>query len=259
VHKVIKVIHPLHAGDTKVYLGPHGYAPVVTVKDGKGSVVFSGPVPFLPNDPVGLASRGVVKVPDAQPTQLGFQGFFLPTAALDTVRGLFSVFPAARNPRLVLSAWTGDLGLDDGVPQSVYRLNTTHMTQVRATLEPNAPVTTKALGIGETLTLPRGLGSLTFDGYRQWVVLNLADDPGRQLTLLGAALAILGLLGSLFVRPRRLWVRAAPDGAGRTVVDVGALARSDGPDNAADVAGVLDALRAGPPANSDMQKRVSKE
>jgi cytochrome c biogenesis protein len=243
-HRVIEVNHPLHAGNTKVYLGPHGYAPVVTVKDGTGAVVFSGPVSFLPEDPVGLTSRGVVKVPDAQPNPLGFQGFFLPTAARDTVRGLFSLFPAPRNPRLVLNAWTGDLGLDDGVPQSVYRLNTQHMTQVRATLAPDAPVTTAALAIGETMTLPRGLGSLTFDGYRQWVVLNLADDPGRQLTLLGAALAILGLLGSLFVRPRRLWVRATPDGAGRTVVEVGALARSDGPDLAADVAGVVDAVSA---------------
>jgi cytochrome c biogenesis protein len=241
--RVVKVNHPLHAGDSKVYLGPHGYAPLVTVRDGKGTTVFSGPVPFLPEDPVGLTSRGVVKVPDAQPTQLGFQGFFLPTAARDTVRGLFSVFPAARNPRLVLNAWSGDLGLDDGVPQSVYRLNTDHMTQVRATTAADAPVTTRALAVGETMTLPRGLGSVTFDGYRQWVVLQVAHDPGRELTLLGAALAILGLLGSLFVRPRRLWVRAAPDGAGRTVVVVGALARSDGPDIAADVAGVVDVLR----------------
>jgi cytochrome c biogenesis protein len=258
-HKVIKVNHPLHAGNTKVYLGPHGYAPVVTVRDGGGSVVFSGPVPFLPTDPVGLSSRGVVKVPDAQPTQLGFQGFFLPTAARDTVRGLFSLFPAPKNPRLVLNAWTGDLGLDDGVPQSVYRLNTEHMTQVRATLDASAPATTAALAIGETMNLPRGLGSLTFDGYRQWVVLQLADDPGRRLTLLGAALAILGLLGSLFVRPRRLWVRATADGAGRTVVDVGALARSDGPDLAADVAGVVDAVRAGPPASSTIDQRVNEE
>jgi len=257
--KVVKVNHPLHAGDTKVYLGPHGYAPLVTVRDGKGTTVFTGPVPFLPMDPVGLASRGVVKVPDAQPAQLGFQGFFLPTAARDTVRGLFSLFPAATNPRLVLNAWSGDLGLDDGVPQSVYRLNTQHMTQVRVTLDTSAPATTAALAIGETMTLPRGLGTLTFDGYRQWVVLNLTDDPGRELTLLGAALAILGLLGSLFVRPRRLWVRATPDGAGRTVVDVGALARSDGPDLAADVGGVLDALRAGPPAGSTINKRASEE
>jgi cytochrome c biogenesis protein len=256
--RVIKVNHPLHAGGTKVYLGPHGYAPVVTVKDGKGATVFSGPVPFLPEDPVGLTSRGVVKVPDAAPTQLGFQGFFLPTAATDTVRGLFSLFPAARNPRLVLNAWTGDLGLDDGVPQSVYRLDTEHMTQVRQAADPGAPPFTMALAVGQTMALPGGQGSLTFDGYRQWVVLQLADDPGRGLTLLGAVLAVLGLLGSLFVRPRRLWVRATADGAGRTVVDVGALARSDGPDLAADVAAVLDAVHAGPPAH-DIEKRASEE
>ncbi len=127
----IKVNHPLNLGGSKVFLGPHGYAPVVTVRDGKGQVVFSGAIPFLPVDPVGLTSRGVVKVPDAAPSQLGFQGFFLPTAAFDLELGPFSTFPEPRNPRLVLNAWTGDLGLDEGVPQSVYRLDTTEMTQVK--------------------------------------------------------------------------------------------------------------------------------
>jgi cytochrome c biogenesis protein len=132
------------------------------------------------------------------------------------------------------------------------------MTQVRQAPDPGAPPFTAALATGQTMTLPGGQGSLTFDGYRQWVVLQLADDPGRGLTLLGAVLAVLGLLGSLFVRPRRLWVRARLDGAGRTVVDVGALARSDGPDLAADVAAVLDAVHAGAPAH-DIEKRASEE
>jgi len=242
----IRVNHPLHAGDTKIYLGPHGYAPMVSVRDGRGATVFSGPVPFLPVDPVGLSSRGVVKVPDAAPAQLGFQGFFLPTAALDTRRGPFSVFPQPLNPRLVLNAWSGDLGLDQGIPQSVYRLDTTHLTQVREATAAGAPPVTASLAIGDQMTLPRGLGSLTFDGYRQWVVLQMADDPGRGLTLAGAAAAIAGLLASLFVRPRRLWVRAAPDSGGRTVVEVAALARGDGADLAADVDRVIDAVGATP-------------
>lgn len=238
----IRVNHPLKLGGSKVFLGPHGYAPAVTVKDGKGNVVFAGAVPFLPIDPVGLSSRGVVKVPDAAPTQLGFQGFFLPTAAFDLERGPFSTFPEPRLPRLVLNVWSGDLGLDDGVPQSVYRLDTTDMTQVKESANADAQPLTQSLAVGDTLTVPGGLGSLTFDGYREWVVLQVAEDPGRTPALAGGALALAGLLASLFVRPRRVWVRARRDEEGRTVVEVAALARSEGPDLAADVDGVVEAL-----------------
>jgi cytochrome c biogenesis protein len=238
----IRVNHPLNIGGSKVYLGPHGYAPVVTVRDGQGNVVYSGAVAFLPVDPIGLTSRGVVKVPDAQPTQLGFQGFFLPSAAFDLQRGPFSTFPEARNPRLVLNAWTGDLGLDKGVPQSVYRLDTKDMKQITQPTKAGAVPVTASLAVGGTMTLPNNLGSLTFDGYRQWVVLQIAEDPGRPFALAGGALALAGLLASLFVRPRRVWVRARRNEAGRTVVEVAALARSEGPDLADDVDQVTQGL-----------------
>ncbi|OIQ77885.1 ResB-like family protein [mine drainage metagenome] len=115
---IIKVNHPLEFGSTNVYLQANGYAPIVTVKDGAGNVVLKGPVPFLPQDS-NLTSIGAIKVPDALPTQLGFVGSFLPTAVMDKVRGGFSSFPDAFNPRLLLSAWQGNLGLDNGTPQSV--------------------------------------------------------------------------------------------------------------------------------------------
>ena len=253
----IRVNHPLGLGGSKVFLGPHGYAPVVSVRDGRGNVVFDGPVPFLPIDPVGLSSRGVIKVPDALPTQLGFQGFFLPTAAFDLEQGPFSTFPEPRLPRLVLNAWSGDLGLDDGVPQSVYRLDTTDMTQVKASDAPDAVPVTQSLAIGDTMTLPDGLGSLTFDGWSEWVVLQIAEDPGRAPALAGGVLALTGLLASLFVRPRRVWVRARRDEAGRTVIEVAALARSEGPDLAADVDRVQQALT-GSPVEDELAK-VSKK
>jgi cytochrome c biogenesis protein len=236
----VRVNHPLEVNGAKVFLGAHGYAPVVTVRDGSGRVVHSGPVPFLPTDPVGLTSNGVVKVPDAQPKQLGFQGFFLPTAAFDVERGPFSTFPDALNPRLVLNAWQGDLGLDSGIPQSVYRLETDGLTLVRrGDGEPFA----ESLTVGQTMTMPGGLGSLTFDGYREWVVFQVAHDPGRWLSLAGAVLALGGVLLSLFVRPRRVWVRAGPGEDGRTVVQVGALARSEAPGLAEEIERIAAALR----------------
>ena len=60
-------------------------------------------------------------------------------------------------------------------------------------------------------------------------------------------LGILGLMGSLFIRPRRLWLRVSraedddgEPGAGRTVVELAGLDRSSGGDLAAEV----DELRA---------------
>ena len=80
----IEVNTPLDIAGNKVYLLSHGYSPVVTVKDGRGKVVYNGAVPFLPQDAKNLTSTGVVKVPGAQTKdgkrdQLGFQGFFVPT------------------------------------------------------------------------------------------------------------------------------------------------------------------------------------
>ena len=86
-------------------------------------------MPFLPRDG-NNTSTGVVKVPGTSPEQLGFEGVFLPTAVLDPQAGPISIFPDLRLPRVVLTAFTGDLGLDDGTPQSVYRLDNRGMTQV---------------------------------------------------------------------------------------------------------------------------------
>ncbi|MGQ0623719.1 MAG: cytochrome c biogenesis protein ResB [Sporichthyaceae bacterium] len=255
----IRVNHPLQIGGSKVILGPHGYAPVVTVRDGRGDVVFSGSVPFLPIDPAGLTSRGVIKVPDAVPQQLGFQGFFLPTAAFDLERGPFSTFPEPRNPRLVLNAFAGDLGLDDGVAQSVYRLDTDAMTQLREGPAPDSELITASLVVGATMELPRGLGTLSFDGYREWIVFQINSDPGRLPALIGAAAALAGLLATLFVRPRRIWVRASADAGGRTVVEIGALARSEGLDLAADVERVLTAIGANPRPQCECTAGSEKE
>src|SRR5699024_11531230 len=70
---------PVLISDTDVFLIVVGNSPKIKFTDSKGNVAFDGAVPFLPEDPT-YTSTGVIKVPDAQPEQLGFQGFFLPTA-----------------------------------------------------------------------------------------------------------------------------------------------------------------------------------
>ena len=46
-----------------------------------------------------------------------------------------------------------------------------------------------------------------FTGWKSWVNLQIVNDPGKGFALVGAILAILGLLISLFTRQRRIWVK----------------------------------------------------
>jgi len=215
---LLQVNHPLQVDGVRVYLIGHGYAPVFRITDGAGRIVFDSPVPFIPVEQSGLTSEGVIKVPDADPDQLGFAGVFLPTA-IDINGRLQSAFPAALLPRVSLVAYAGNLGLNSGQPQSVYELVTTHMRQL--------PIAPRPLAPGQSMKLPDNAGTLTFTGYRQWASLAITYDPGQLPALISGILAIAGLLLSFAVRRRRVFVRAAAGTDGTTVVSLGGLARSD--------------------------------
>jgi cytochrome c biogenesis protein len=226
--ETIQVNEPLVVGGVKVFLVGHGYAPTITIKDAQGQVVFHDSVVFLPQDG-NFTSTGVIKAPDTVP-QIGLQGFFLPSFVTDPARGPRSNFPAADDPGAVLIAFTGDLGLDSGKPQSVYRLDTTRMRAISsAQLRP-----------GQTWPLPDGRGSVTLDGYVQWASFTVASDPGKDLALVASLVAITGLALSLLVRRRRVWVRVSAGTAGATLVEVAGLTRSEH----ASVAEEVDALAA---------------
>jgi cytochrome c biogenesis protein len=238
----LQVNHPLQIGGTSVFLVGHGYAPVITVRDGDGHVAYSGPVIFLPQDG-SFTSFGVIKAPDAQPAQLGFEGYFFPTARLGPGATPYSAFPAADNPVLSLVGYHGDLGLDSGLPQSVYVLDKSHLTPFKAAAgRPRALL----LREGQTVELANGMGSVRFDGLKTWVKLQINDQPGKVIPLVGVLAAIAGLLCSLFIRPRRTWVRVRGEGR-RTVVEVAALDRASGGDPGAHVRQVAEALRPAEP------------
>lgn len=231
----LRVNSPLEVGGTKVYLLGHGYAPHFVVRvPGLAEPVFDAAVPFLPRD-ASFASDGVVKVPDVPPApdgtgrQLAFSGFFTPTTIL-TPRGVASGFPAARDPAVTLLAWRGDLGLDNGRPQSVYALDTRGLRRV--TDDAGRPVA-RTLRPGDTMLLPGGAGRITFTGYAEFATLQITHDPGRQLALLAAGFVVGGLVLTLAVRRRRLWLRARPVGS-TTVIEAGGLGRGDGESTAAD-------------------------
>ncbi|HEX5289175.1 MAG TPA: cytochrome c biogenesis protein ResB [Streptosporangiaceae bacterium] len=214
----LQVNHPLVVDGVSVYLIGHGYAPEFTVTDGTGKVVFSGPVPFIPVEQSGFTSEGVVKVPDAAPTQLGFAGVFLPAAQAQGGR-LVSVFPAALRPEVSLIAYGGNLGENSGASQSVYSLDLSGMH--RLSIQP------RPLAIGQSMTLPNGAGKITYTGYRQWISLAITYDPGQLPALISGVLALAGLVLSFMVRRRRVFVRVVPGPGGGALVEVGGLARSD--------------------------------
>lgn len=225
----IEVNSPLVVSGVKVFLVGHGYAPRFVVRDSAGRLVFDNAVSFLPQDG-SFTSTGVIKVPDAQP-QIGFEGVFLPTAAFTDERGPHSIFPAPDDPRVVLTAWVGDLGLDEGVPQSIYRLVTDNLERVDV----------QSLQPGDVWRLPDGVGTIGFVGFDRWASFQIAFDPGKELTLAAAVIATLGLMASLFVRRRRLWVRVIPGQT--TVVEVGGLGRSETLDVQSDVDVLVERIR----------------
>ena len=224
--QLLKVNKPLTFGSTRVYLQANGYSPVVTVRDSQGNVALQGPVPFLPQDG-NLRSIGAIKVPDAIP-QVGFVGNFLPTNQRTETQGSISIFPELLDPKLLFSIWKGDLGLDSGIPQSVYRLDTSNLQRI-------------ALGSvkpGETYTYAEG--SITLETVVPWVNLQVVKDPGKNYALLGGIVAVLGLLSSLYGRRRRIWIRQTSTG-----VEVAGLAKNGVPGLEAEIADLIETVKRG--------------
>jgi len=87
------------------------------------------------------------------------------------------------------------------------------------------------------------------DGWVRWVKLQVGDTPGLPISLGAVGSAVLGLCLSLFVRPRRIWIKI-PDGEdGPSLVEVGGLDRADAraglTDDVAELAGKISGLEPG--------------
>ncbi len=249
----VKVNDPLAIGGTDMYLLGNGYAPHVTVRDPAGTVVYSADVPFLPQD-AKLTSLGVVKVPDGLREQVGMLGFFYPTQGAEKAP-FFSSYPDLDNPLLTLNVYTGDLGIDGGVPTSVYTLDTGNLTQLTGG---KTGVQSIELAPGQTMDLPDGLGSVSIDSVPRFVSFDVHHDPTQRWVLLFAILVLGGLLTYLFVPRRRVWVKAVPQAAGSTTLEYAGLARGEDPTLEAAVAALADKHVAGlaPGAVSDAEVRL---
>jgi cytochrome c biogenesis protein len=246
---VIKVNDPLRIGGNNVYLLGNGYAPWITVKNPAGKTVYSEPVPFLAQD-ANLTSLGIIKVPDGLASQVGMRAFFYPTANQNADGVLGSVYPDLRNPVLSLVVFKGDLGINAGVPKSVYVLDTDKMTPLAG---PGTADGTMALRLkpGESAQIPGGLGSVTFENkapaadaadlsqsVQRFASFDVHRDPTQGWVLLFAITVLAGLLTSLFIPRRRLWIKVVELAGGRLRIEYAGLARGEDPTLDAAVAAI---------------------
>lgn len=222
--QILKVNSPLTFGTTRVYLQANGYSPIVTVRDSLGNVAFQGPVTFLPQDG-NLRSIGAIKVPDATPP-VGFVSSFVPTYERTKNMGAISIYPELLKPRLLFSIWSGDLGLDSGIPQSVYRIDTSKMKNLGL----------GSVGLGETFAYNGG--TITLESVEPWINLQFVDDRGKGFALVGGVFAVLGLLSSLYGRRRRIWVRVTG-----SQVEVAGLAKNNAPGLEAEIAELVESVK----------------
>ncbi len=223
----LEVNSPLRTAGDRVYLIDHGYTPVFTVTFPNGQT-RTGEVQWRPVNTVTYASEGATKfdppgVTDAEQRrrgQLAITGLLAPTAVF---RGelLDSAFPAANDPAVAVDVYRGDLGTDSGRGQSIFSIDQKMVADGKL-----LKVARQNLRQGEQLTLDDGT-VIRFDGVRDWVALQVSHDPTQTWVLLFSILVILGLGVSLSIKRRRVWVRATPLGGGRTLIEVGGLARTD--------------------------------
>ncbi|HZB18433.1 MAG TPA: cytochrome c biogenesis protein ResB [Blastococcus sp.] len=236
----IGVNEPLRLDGDRVYVTGHGFSPTFTVTRPDGTALEDVSVPFLPSDQSTMASQGALKVPDLQADgedQLAIEGFFAPTGL---VQGgiLTSVDPRPLAPQVAIVAYQGYLGLDSGIPQSVYSLDASQIDRGSLT-----EVGSANLAVGEATTLPDGT-TIAFTGYREFAALQYSHDPGQTWVLVASIALLTGLLGMLLLRRERVFARAAAaPGDGGTVLTLASLTRGSG-ENAPRFAALTDDLGA---------------
>src|SRR4029453_10092742 len=206
---------PMTVDGVRIFQSDYGYVPVVKVTDAKGRELLAPQEVLTLRDPATEWSTGAVKVTNATP-QVGLELTMFPglVTAPDCPGGApFCNDPRLVRPVLVVLAYQGDLQADRA--QSVFTLD-------RSRLQPlgDRPV---RLVPGQSRKLANGM-TVSFTDLKQYSVLTLARDPGVPVVAVAAGLLLLGLIPSLYVTRRRVWVRAAPDGAGGTRVRLAGVA-----------------------------------
>jgi len=256
--QTLKINSPISIGGSEVYLLGNGYAPVLTIRKPDGTIVKDEPTPFLAQD-ANLTSNGVIKIANGLKEQVGIRGFFRPTPGPDASSVLSFAPQLSKDADVFMSVYVGDLGLDGGTPQNVYTLDPDKMKLVAG----RSPTTQQKVGggpidltLGQKADLPDGLGTIEFSGIKRYVSLDIHHDPTPTPALIFALLVLGGLLLSLFVPRRRVWITAAA-GEDGTVLQYAGLARGEDTNLADAVAEVAERHRAalgdGPPPDDSAE------
>lgn len=253
---VLQVNDPLRLDGANVSLLGHGYAPILRYTDKYGKT-HENVSAFLPKDGQ-LTSDGVSTFPDVnlnpatgsrdEKSQIGFSGVYLPTLPSDPSVSS-SGFPAENDPRLMLQPYQGVLGFDAGAPLSVYTLDQRQIDAKRLS-KFGEPIMLKP---GEKGTLPDGT-TIEFVGTEQWISISIRHDPGQPIVLAGAAALLVGLLGSLTGKRRRVFFRITPSG-----MSAGGLPRGDHPGFAEEFASIVAAVAPALPVPDQVAQTDVKE
>jgi cytochrome c biogenesis protein ResB len=198
------------------YQQDYGWAPHMVVRNPAGEVVSDTDIQMVSSDKT--ASTGVLKVPafnytlpgQSKPVQIGAKLVLYPDAqALPQVGSgsalNFSYAPgtaAANNPVLEVQLFVGDLGLDSGPSQDVFRLDTSGMSPYYS----GAAAFALPLRQTTTLSLPAANGATTnftvsFPDLRQFSLFHVKKDNGVPLVYTAFVLTMAGLLTKLYLRP----------------------------------------------------------
>ncbi len=226
---LLEVNRPLRVDGVRAYLQGHGYAPTFTVIFPDGQT-RTQTVQWRPDNPLTLLSSGAMRFdppagtyPDAterRKHQIGIQGLFAPTEELQD-KLLSSAFPAMNDPAVAIDVYRGDTGLDTGRPQGLFTLDSRLIHQGRL-----SKVARSNLKPGEQIRLDDGT-LVRFDGAVPFINIQVSHDPAELWVLVFAMTMMAGLVVSLVVRRRRIWIRIAPAAAGTVNVELGGLARTD--------------------------------
>jgi len=83
--------------------------------------------------------------------------------------------------------------------------------------------------LGQERELPGGLGSVSFDALPRYISVDIHRDPTQIPVALFSLLVVGGLVTSLFVVRRRVWVKSVISDGKATHIELAALSRNDDP------------------------------
>ncbi|MFI9382763.1 cytochrome c biogenesis protein ResB [Kutzneria sp. NPDC052558] len=225
-HYNLQSNHPLRIAGDSVYLLGHGYAPQFTVTFPNGQTRTKA-IQWNPSDLTTMLSSGTTTFDPPDTTdetelrkhQIAITGLFAPTAVFDGTL-MSSIFPAPNDPAVAVQVYVGDLGNNSGYAHNLFTIDQSMVDQGRLVQK-----AMRNLKLGQEITLDDGT-RIRFDKALEFTGLQVTHDPSEGYVLVFAILLLVGLMGSLSIKRRRLWLRVTPSGDG-TVVEVGGLARTD--------------------------------